>query len=155
MTKGFHHVAFACRDPEQTRHFYEELLGFPLIHTESATDERGEMKHLFFDLGDGSSMAFFYLKGMGLPTEYPTEISTGLGLPVWVNHVAFKADASRKQAVKQVMTDAQIEPLMEVDHDWCHSLYYLDPNGIMVEFCEDTPGITPNRAAALALLAKE
>ena len=26
MQKGFHHVAFACRDPEATRHFYEDLL---------------------------------------------------------------------------------------------------------------------------------
>jgi len=41
---------------------------------------------------------------------------------------------------------------MTVDHDWCQSLYYLDPNGIMVEFCEDTPGIVPDRAKALALL---
>ena len=24
---GFHHVAFACRDVEATRHFYEDLLG--------------------------------------------------------------------------------------------------------------------------------
>ena len=31
---GFHHVAFACRDTEATRHFYEDLLGFPLVHTE-------------------------------------------------------------------------------------------------------------------------
>jgi len=28
MQQGFHHVAFACRDPEATRHFYEDLLGF-------------------------------------------------------------------------------------------------------------------------------
>ena len=27
---------------------------------------------------------------------------------------------------------AGIEPAMEQDHGWCHSLYYLDTNGIMV-----------------------
>ena len=152
MQKGFHHVAFACRDPEATRHFYEDLLGFALTHTELEGDDKARMKHLFFDVGDGSSMAFFYLEGPGFPSAYPTDISTGMGLPVWVNHVAFKADADRKQQVLVTLSDAGIEPLMAVDHDWCQSLYYLDPNGIMVEFCEDTPGIVPDRAKALALL---
>ncbi|MDA0957860.1 MAG: VOC family protein [Proteobacteria bacterium] len=155
MVRGFHHVAFACQDPEQTRHFYEDLLGFPLVHTEVAKDERGQMKHLFFDLGDGSSMAFFFLQGMGVSDDYPTAVSTDLGLPVWVNHVAFKADAARKSEVQSTMASAGIQPLMEVDHDWCQSLYYLDPNGIMVEFCEDTPGITPDRQNALALIASD
>ena len=36
---------------------------------------------------------------------------------------------------------------MEQDHGWCHSLYYLDPNGIMVELCRDTPGFEPDRAS--------
>ena len=31
--------------------------------------------------------------------------------------------------------------------DWW-TVFYLDPNGIMVEFCRDTPGFTPNPAAA-------
>ena len=47
---------------------------------------------------------------------------------------------------------AGLKPLMEVDHDWCQSLYYLDPNGIMVEFCEDSPGIVPDRETALKRL---
>jgi hypothetical protein len=46
---------------------------------------------------------------------------------------------------------ADIKPLMEIDHGWCHSLYYLDPNGIMVEFCRDTPGIKPDPEAARSL----
>ncbi len=152
MISGFHHVAFACKDPEETRHFYEDLLGFPLIHTEIDGNDTGGIKHLFFDLGDGSSMAFFYLEGDRAPSDYKTEISTGLGLPVWVNHVAFKANIERKQQVRERLHQAGLAPLMEVDHDWCQSLYYVDPNGIMVEFCEDSPGIVPDRATALQRL---
>ncbi len=33
-------------------------------------------------------------------------------------------------------------------HGECPSHYYLDPNGIMVEFCRDTPSFTPDPAAA-------
>ncbi|MCB1643869.1 MAG: VOC family protein [Pseudomonadales bacterium] len=149
---GFHHVAFACRDLHETVHFYQDLLGFPLIHTEMQGSSEGYMKHIFFDLGDGSSMAFFYLKGVGEPQELKTDISTGLGLPVWVNHVAFAADQARYDQVKATMSEAGMVPVMEVDHDWCHSVYYGDPNGILVEFCMDTPGIQPDNQKATELL---
>ena len=29
---GLHHFAYRCRDAEETRHFYEDLLGLPLVH---------------------------------------------------------------------------------------------------------------------------
>ena len=90
--KGFHHVAFACRDIQATVKFYEDLMGFPLIHTELGGTPEAYMRHIFFDLGDGSSLAFFDLHGLGEPEEIRTDISTGMGLPVWVNHVAFAAD---------------------------------------------------------------
>ena len=148
---GFHHVAFACKDLESTVDFYEKL-GFPLVHTEVQGQHDKFMRHIFFDLGDGSSLAFFYLNGMGEPENYKTDISTGMGLPLWVNHVAFSADQNRYDEVKQIMETADIKPVMEVDHGWCHSVYYKDPNGIMVEFCLDTPGFKPDPQRAKALL---
>ena len=56
---GFHHVAFACQDIEATTRFYDDLLGFPLVYTEVQGDPEHFMRHIFFDLGDGSSLAFF------------------------------------------------------------------------------------------------
>ncbi len=149
---GFHHVAFACKDVEETRHFYEDLMGFPLVHTEMAGNADGFMRHIFFGLGDGSCLAFFHLNGKAAPAEVRTDISTGMGLPVWVNHVAFKSDKARMESVRGIMKDAGIEPIMEQDHGWCHSLYYPDPNGIMVELCLDTPGIEPDQQKARELL---
>jgi len=149
---GFHHIAFACRNLEETVQFYEGLLGFPLVHTELQGKPEGFMRHIFFDLGDGSSLAFFNLNGVGEPENYRTDISTGMGLPIWVNHVAFRADDDRIAGVKKTMTDAGIEPVMEADHGWCHSVYYADPNGILVEFCKDTPGFTPDPDQATKLL---
>ena len=31
---------------------------------------------------------------------------------------------------------------MHADHDWCHSIYTQDPNGILVEFCVNTRDFT-------------
>jgi catechol 2,3-dioxygenase-like lactoylglutathione lyase family enzyme len=149
---GFHHVAFACKDLEATVNFYENLLNFPLVHTEIAGQAENFMRHIFFDLGDGSSLAFFYLHGVGEPENYKTEISTGLDLPIWVNHVAFAADVERYEQVKARMIKAEVEPIMEVDHGWCQSIYYADPNGIMVEFCRDTPGFKVDSKKAKSLL---
>ena len=152
---GFHHIAFACKDLEATRHFYEDLLGFPLVHTEVQGVPGHFMRHVFFDIGDGNCLAFFHLNGVGEPAEYRTDISTALDLPVWVNHFAFRADEARQETVRGVMQAAGIEPVMEQDHGWCHSLYYADPNGIMIEFCRDTPGFTPDPEQARALLTAE
>ena len=154
MKKGFHHVAFACRDVEATVHFYETLLGFPLVHTEMDGKPEGFMRHIFFDLGDGSCIAFFQLNDANGPGDYKTDISTGMDLPVWVNHVAFQADEEKQEGVKATLAEAGIEPLMEVDHGWCHSVYFVDPNGIMVEFCRDTPGIVPDGEKAKSMLTQ-
>ena len=149
---GFHHVAFACQDIEETTRFYDDLLGFPLIHTEIQGEEAHFMRHIFFDLGDGSSLAFFDLHDVGEPKEMKTDISTGLGLPLWVNHLAFKADPARIAEVKTTMEEAGVPVEMDLDHDWCHSVYFKDPNGILIEFCEDTPGIQPDRAKARQMI---
>ena len=145
---GFHHVAYACRDAEATRHFYEDLLGMPLVHTEVKAGEGGFFRHLFFDTGDGTCIAFFEVQGVGERADYSTEVSTGNGLPVWVNHVAFAADEERARQAEERLAADDIVPLMEVDHGWCVSLYYLDPNGIMVEFCRDTGGFGDDPGSA-------
>jgi catechol 2,3-dioxygenase-like lactoylglutathione lyase family enzyme len=141
LVPGLHHVAYACRNGEETRAFYEDVMGFPLVHTEVKRDGEGWFRHLFFDLGDGSCIAFFELSGMGEQPDWRPDISTGNGLPVWVNHIAFSADSARQESVRATAAEAGVKPLMELDHGWCHSLYFLDPNGIMVELCRDTPGI--------------
>ena len=68
---------------------------------------------------------------------------------------ARKIDAQRQDSARARMAAEDIKPIMDVDHGWCHSHYYLDPNGIMVEFCRDTPGFTPDTALARERLAEQ
>jgi catechol 2,3-dioxygenase-like lactoylglutathione lyase family enzyme len=147
---GFHHVAYACRDIEETTRFYETM-GFPLVHTEVSGVPEHFLRHVFFDTGDGSCIAFFDVHGVGESPEWRSDVSTGNGLPVWVNHVAFTATKERQEEVRARMDAIGVAPLMELDHEWCQSLYYQDPNGIMVEFCRDSPGFVadPKRAHEL------
>ena len=151
---GLHHVAYACKDIEATHHFYEDLMGFRLVHTEVETfDSGGYFRHIFYDLGDGTCIAFFDVHGVGEKEGWSSAISRGNGLPVWVNHIAFKADEARQAEVIERMAAEGIDPLMDVDHGWCHSVYFVDPNGIMVELCRDTPGFEPDPEAARELFS--
>lgn len=155
---GLHHVAYATKDLEATHRFYEELMGFPLVHAEQearpAPDggPTGHIKHVFYDIGDGECIAFFYIQNMGEQPGYSTDVSKSVGLPVWVNHVAVRATPEQQWTVRDRMTGADVKPLMEIDHGWCKSHYYLDPNGIMVELCADTTGIEPDPDGALAVM---
>ena len=148
---ALHHVAFACRDLDETHAFYGEVLGLELVHTEVAQGPDGYFRHVFYDLGDGSALAFFDLHGVGEPDPLRTAISEDLGLPLWVNHLALRTDADRQAALVARLADAGHEPVMDIDHGWCHSVYFRDPNGIVVELCRDTPGmpIDPQRADEL------
>ena len=152
VERGIHHVAYACRDLEATNHFYEELMGFELVHTEVNEVAGGFFRHVFYDTGAGGMLAFFDVHGVGEREGWSSAISRGNGLPVWVNHIAFAADKATMEAARARFDVAGIEPLMEVDHGWCHSLYYEDPNGIMVEFCRDTPGFERDAEGARSKL---
>jgi len=135
----YHHVAFGTKDIDKTYDFYANRLGLPLSHCENHLSGKGWFKHFFFDVGNGEQLGFFAFENVGEKEGYRTDISTGLGLPAWVNHVAFNVRSMDDiQAMKRRAQANGVELAMEADHGWCHSIYFVDPNGIMVEFTTDT-----------------
>jgi len=138
-SKSLHHVAYATRDPEATYAFYSGKLGMPLVHAENHRQGDGFFRHFFFDMGNGDCLAFFTIENVGESDEYRTDVSTGAGLPVWVNHIAFRLDSLEElHAMTTRMRERGVEHMHELDHGWCQSVYTVDPNGIMVEFCVTT-----------------
>jgi catechol 2,3-dioxygenase-like lactoylglutathione lyase family enzyme len=63
MIRGLHHNAYRCRNSEETRRFYEGFLGLTLAGTleitETKTGRAADVLHTFYQLGDGSYLAFF------------------------------------------------------------------------------------------------
>jgi len=136
---GAHHIAYTTRDPEATYDFYSNKLGMPLLRTENHLQGDGHFRHFFFGMGNGEALAFFAVENVGEDADFKTDISTGLGLPVWANHIAFKLNTLEELAAKtQQMHDGGIKDILEINHGWCTSIYANDPNGIMVEFCVTT-----------------
>ena len=63
QVKGLHHAAYRCRDTEETRAFYEDFLGLPLVDAfeinTTKTGRQTSVLHSFFGMNDGSAIAFF------------------------------------------------------------------------------------------------
>jgi len=132
-----HHFAWRCRDAGETRAFYEDLLGLPLTHliradTVPSTGENCPYVHLFFELQDGSSIAFFDL-GDGEAAE------ASPNTPAWVNHLALKVGSMASlETAKRRLQEAGVEVLGVTDHGFVRSIYFFDPNGIRLELTVDT-----------------
>lgn len=130
--KGLNHVAWRCIDAEQTRQFYEDLLGLPLAHIVRServpsTGEHAPFCHLFFEMRDGSYIAFFDIRdGRGA--------TLSSDMPKWVHHFAFEVDTiDEVRAIKERLEQAGVEVLGVTDHHFVQSIYFFDPNGLRLE----------------------
>ncbi|MHA7601731.1 VOC family protein [Alicycliphilus sp. T452] len=127
-----HHYAYRCRDAEETRHFYEDILGLPLYHIIQSdyvpsTGEYCPYTHFFFRLRDGSFIAFFDLGDDVAPEPSPNT-------PQWVNHIAFRVDTVQELEDTKARLQAHgIGVLGVTDHHIFKSIYFFDPNGIRLE----------------------
>jgi glyoxylase I family protein len=129
---GLHHWAYRCRDAEETRRFYEDLLGLPLVHVIRAdrvpsTGEHCPYVHIFFRMRDGSYLAFFDLGDDQASAASPNT-------PAWVNHIALQVDSVAAVAeAKRRLQDAGVDVIGVTDHHFIQSIYFFDPNGIRLE----------------------
>ena len=128
-----HHHAFVCRDQEATRRFYEEIIGLPLAATWCEEDEHGAYCHTFFELADGSSLAFFQFADPAT-----TEAQAKMASMSPFDHVALTATAELQVQVTKRAEAAGVGTLV-VAHGYCRSLYMRDPDGLIVELTVDDP----------------
>jgi catechol 2,3-dioxygenase-like lactoylglutathione lyase family enzyme len=129
MTKiqGLHHNAYRCRDSEETRVFHEEFLGLPLL---SAFEiDEGRALHTFFQMADGSCLAFF--EAPGKPFEFKRQDTLDLHIALAVDNDVFEAMLGKAQAEGK-------EVRGPVDHGFVRSVYFRDPNGYVVELTAST-----------------
>ena len=129
MTKiqGLHHNAYRCRDSEETRVFYEEFLGLPLL---SAVEiDEGRALHTFFQMADGSCLAFF--EAPGKPFEFKRQDTLDLHIALAVDNDVFEAMLGKAQAEGK-------EVRGPVDHGFVRSVYFRDPNGYVIELTAST-----------------
>ena len=134
MIKGLHHNAYRCRDSEETRQFYEGFLGLPLAGAlrieESKTGRRTDVLHTFYQLGDGSYVAFF--EAPDRPFEFKPQHDFDL-------HIALEVDGDVLQRFMDKGRAEGREVRGVADHGFIHSIYFRDPNGYVIELTAKEP----------------
>jgi catechol 2,3-dioxygenase-like lactoylglutathione lyase family enzyme len=148
---GINHLALVSSDMARTVDFYTNVLGMPLIKT---LEIPGGGQHFFFDCGNGDALAFFWFPGA--PAAVPGISSAGdlpgVGSIVSahgsMNHVAFDVPVERFDDYVGKLRDkgVAVSPVLNHDdsestiaktlHDgvFVRSVYFRDPDGVLLEF---------------------
>ena len=138
MNRGIHHIGLATHDMEATLDFYESTLGFPAVVCEMIEPETGgAIRHAFFDVGEGELIAFMEPNDIeGVAPDFDAGINRGLGTGAGMIHFAFKvADPSELAKKRDELMEKGLKVRGIVDHGWCQSIYFRDPNFVQLEFC--------------------
>ncbi|MBI1252240.1 MAG: VOC family protein [Alphaproteobacteria bacterium] len=138
LPSRLHHTAYVTNDMEATRKFYEDVIGLPLMATFCEKDElfgaERTYMHTFFELGDGSALAFFQFADPADQAQF------GPQMPFTpFHHVALNVDKDAQAVIEaRIKAAGYTEPgHFVLEHGYCRSVYVTDPNGMIVEFCCD------------------
>jgi catechol 2,3-dioxygenase-like lactoylglutathione lyase family enzyme len=135
VIKKLHHSAYRCRNSEETRKFYEDFLGLPFVHAieirATKTGRQTDVLHTFFQLEDGSCLAFF--EAPDLPFRFKAQHDFDL-------HIALEVSPELLAPMLEKGKQAGLECRGISDHGFIRSIYFRDPNGYVVELAAKTEG---------------
>jgi len=159
--RGINHLALVCSDMERTVDFYTNVLGMPLIKTIELPGGMGQ--HFFFDIGKGDSLAFFWFPnapaaapGVASPTGGPGLGGDLVTAHASMNHVAFDVPAEKMEEYRARLQERGVRVSFILNHDdsptqvsrdwtdavFVRSMYFPDPDGILLEFAAWTKAFT-------------
>ncbi len=134
LIKGLHHNAYRCRDSEETRKFYEDFLGLPLVNafeiTETKTKRTTHVLHSFYRMADGSCLAFF--EAPEQPFDFKVQHDFDLHIALEIPHDDLASWKAKGQA-------EGFEVRGIADHHMIDSIYFRDPNGYVIELTGKRP----------------
>jgi len=119
-------MMWSTRMPPESRSKPSWPLNEPGRPARKVVGEPSDSIHIFFELGDGSYLAFFDVPGGGDDSQDPT--------PWWVKHIAFEVeDMNALLEGKKRLEAHGVQVLGPKDHDFCQSIYFMDPDGHRLE----------------------
>lgn len=140
LTRGIHHLALNTDDMKMTIDFYAGVLGMPLVHALRVPPGVGvgpgnrgnppfeNLRHYFFDAGGDTLVAFFEMP-KGAKQQGDRNALAAM------QHCSFTATQERFEQLVQRLRDAAVPligPIPVGAQTW--SVYFMDPNGIRLEF---------------------
>jgi glyoxalase family protein len=137
---GLHHITLVCADAQRTIDFYTQVLGQCLVKKTVNFDDPTSY-HLYFGNqtgAPGSAITFFEwprapkgLPGIGGTHHFALRVMNYDGLLKW----------------KRRLTDLGIAVDGPFDRHYFTSVYFKDPDGVILEIATDAPGFTADEPA--------
>jgi catechol 2,3-dioxygenase-like lactoylglutathione lyase family enzyme len=117
---------------------YEGFLGLPLVGSlaieETKTGREADVLHTFYQMDDGSFLAFF--EAPGQPFEFKDQHDYDL-------HIALEVTPDDLQTMFDRGKAEGIDVRGIADHEFVHSIYFRDPNGYVIELTAKTDDHDP------------
>jgi glyoxylase I family protein len=117
------HACFSCIDLDTTRHFYEDILGFQVVH--EFRSDRNELYGIYLSIGRSTFLEFF--KG---------PVSSGANGVFRHICLAVNDIHSLNMELQKVGLAATVQ---RGRTDRTLQMWVMDPNGIKIEFHEYDP----------------
>jgi glyoxalase family protein len=125
QVQGVHHITIHGSTRQSAIDFWEGLLGMPFIMEQPNLGKPDE-SHLYFDPGDGRLITVFTKEDReDDATPNPREIGH-------VDHLAFKVSRAVHAQVSRRLSARGID-YKAFDRGFMDSIYFRDPNGLLVE----------------------
>ena len=125
ICSAVHHVAILVKDYQRSRHFYVDLLGFPVLR-ENYRPERGDWK---LDLAVGDTELEIF--SAPAAPERPTR-PEALGL----RHLAFRVESVEAAAAQLNALGIETEPIRIDEFSNKPFTFFKDPDGLPLELHE-------------------
>ena len=122
-TRGINHPALFGLSYQKTMDFYTRVLGMRLVLEQPNLDDPNSV-HLFFEAGPGQFIAYFVPKP---GSDIEGRVQTGA-----LNHIALNLDGALDDAMAALQAEG-VAFSGPVDRGYERSVYFRDPNGIVVE----------------------
>ena len=126
--RGINHLALVTNDMDKTVRFYHGVLGMRVVASVMA----GPMRHYFFEMGAGNTIAFFEVANAETfmaPAGIPDRMRKAQ-----FDHLSFNLpDEQALLDLRDRLKAADCGVTDVVDHGFIRSIYFNDPNGIALE----------------------
>ncbi len=136
---GLHHITLVCKDAQRTVDFYTKTLGLRFVK-KTVNFDAPDSYHLYFgdEVGSpGSAVTFFEWPeaprgrwGVGGTHHFALAVSDYDGLLKW----------------KRRLTDLGLPVTGPLDRHYFKSIYFQDPDGVILEIATNGPGWTVDEA---------
>ena len=131
QTQGVHHITLVGADRQTSIDFWEGVLGMPFVFEQPNLDRESE-SHLYFDPGDGRLITVFTheerRRDPGARAGERDEKVAGL-----VHHLAFSLSQATFWQTVERLDERGIHHSGVKDRGFMDSIYFPEPNGLLIE----------------------